>query len=218
MKLNKKTLAAINPKNHKAIKALPMSKPAKPATPAKAARKAKKTGKAAKAVKGKLTKQYTAVALLSGARGTLARAVRVFEYVTGQVEIIALQNNLGLAEKNPVPCAIIGGKLVGDKLGRVQLGGYVNGRNTGASVKLITEAQFLKASAPCVVHWDKDGVGVHGRYIGQPNEKGICAVACKFGAQWYFWQMEIDSNVNNKHERGDLKPIGNQPLKAVTYK
>ena len=191
--------------NQKTIKAIRANKPAIVATPkAKKQSSAKTTAKAAK-----VTGRSILVALLSGARGFAARLVERLTYSDGSVAIRAIHNNSGLTEKESTLAPIVGGKLTSkaDRKARVQLGGYVNGRNTGAKVELITQAEFAKRSKPCIIHWNVDDAGVHGRYIGNPAEAGMCAVSCKFGSMEYFWQMEQDSNSNNKHERGELQPV-----------
>lgn len=198
MKINKKSLKAIraNVKLSKAQKTVKAGK--------------KNTKRQTKAVDhGKVKAREVVVALLSGARGFAARQVERLTYSDGAVTIRALQNNLGLALKDGAPAEVVGDKLTAKapRDARVQLGGYVNGRNTGARVEFLTQAQFDARSKPAIVHWSADDNGVHGRYVGNPSQKGMCAVAVKYGNQNYVWHMEQDSNANNKHERGAIKPV-----------
>jgi hypothetical protein len=198
MKISAKTLAATS-KSNLAVSAAPSK--TKPAVKVKAGKAQSKPAK--KAVKPVISQ---AIALLSGERGLCARLVQVVT-TPDSVHITALQDNKGLRFANGVACEIKGGKLVGEKEGRIALGGYVNGRNTGAKVELLTPAEFAKRAKPALVHWSADDNGAHGVYIGNPNVKGMCAVMVPYKGGPYYWQMELDSNPGNKHERGNLEPL-----------
>ena len=160
-------------------------------------------------------KWLPAVAILTGARGILAReVVTATDKKTGRVFVKAVKNELGLSLKEASVGEIIKGELTGDKVARVQLGGYVNGRNTGAKVSLTNLAAFVAKSRKCVVHWNIDDNGIAGHYIGNPNQKGMCAVYVP--EHKFVWQMEMDSNANNRHERGKLLPVNDKtPLVSV---
>lgn len=197
MKISKKTLAAVAAK--------------KIAVQVKAHKKVAvkvKTVKAKKAA-ATVTKTETAVAILTGARGILFRSAQVQTMSDGTVRLTALQNCLGLANKDASYAVVKDGKLVnGDnRAGLVAMGGYVNGKTTGASVRLVSEKQALALCKDCMVHWDADDNGVRGKYVGNVSEKGICGVVVQYAGKNFFWQMELDSNANNKHERGDLKSV-----------
>lgn len=183
----------------------------KNAVKAKKASATSKVVKAVKAVKAKVVatvlKSFTAVALMQGVRGHAARLVRIDNMSDKTQNITALQNNLGLPLKDAHTAKIDNGILKGERAARIELGGYVNGKSNGTKVELLTPAQFESRSGKCIVHWNKDDNGIHGRYIGNPNVKGMVAVSVQYGKMTYYWQMEQDSNANNKHERGSIKPL-----------
>ena len=152
------------------------------------------------------------IAILTGARGIAARQIEsAVERKTGRVFVHAVydENGLKLGAK-AIACEIVNGILTGDKPGRIQLGGYVNGRNTGAKIIITTLAAFIAKSQPCLVRWSNadDGEKIHGRYVGNPAMKGLLAVMVKYGNGFSFvWQVEQDSNANNRHERGEVLPL-----------
>jgi hypothetical protein len=142
-------------------------------------------------------KWLPAIALVSGARGMVARAVLTATDKSGKVWLKATQNEIGLPLKD----------ACGDRVGRVQMGGYANGRNIGAKVTITNLATFIKKSAPCNVCWSADdNRATVGRYIGKVSEKGIIATLVYFGKVAFPWQCEQDSNANNRHERGRIQP------------
>lgn len=162
--------------------------------------------------KGKALKPIlsTVIMVVSGIRGLAARLGQLATTGKGKdqtVKFRALQDNKGLALKDGQWVSIIGGKLSGKKerQGQLECGGYVNGRLTGADARFFTPAQFRAIAKPCLIHWQADKDPVSGFYIGDPNVKGMCAV---FVPAWnYYWQVELDSNANNKHERAKLAPV-----------
>ncbi len=192
MKLNQKTKAAIKNK------------------PAKSKSKGSKAKAIVKAVvklivPDKLTGK--AVALLSGTRGFAARLVETGKL--GNVTVIrALQRNDGLSLKDGVWCPIEAGILTGIRQGRIELGGYVNGKSTGAKVELLSENQFTSKAKVGLVKWNSkaDAKPIAGMYLGNMQQKGMLAVRTVFqkGHAPFFWQVEQDSNANNKHERGKV--------------
>ena len=222
MKITKATKKAV-----KARSIPPSAKNGKTAISAKARKKNASKGKRTPAkplVAAEYNKLFAAgkraimIALLSGARGFCARTVEVVTAKDGTRALRAVQNNLGLPERESLFAPLSKDSVItseANRMARVQLGGYVNGRNTGAKVELMSPAQFATRSKPCLVHWNVDDKGIPGRYIGDPSVKGMVAVSVQYGSQTYFWQMEQDSNANNKHERGCIKPIGKTPLVIV---
>ncbi len=213
-----KTVMKIN----KASKVATARKPLSAATAGKVSKKAQaaKTTVAVKIQLPNALKWTPAIAILTGERGILARQIETAtDKATKRVFVRATKDENGLRLRDASVCEVVNGVLMGDKAGRVQMGGYVNGRNTGAKITLAQLADFVKKSAPCIVHWNADDNGIHGRYVGNPHEKGICAVAVEYGkGNTFVWQMERDANSNNKHERGSLKPLdAKKPLAIVGW-
>ena len=211
MKINKATrLATARTQTAPVVPTMP----AKPLSAAQAGKVAKRANKPATvktaAVKPTLPdglKWSPAIAILTGERGILARNVlTATDKKSGRVFVKATQNETGLSCRDAQAGWIEKGILCGDKVARVQLGGYVNGKNTGAKITLTTLAAFIASAHKCLVHWkNTDDAPVNGYYRGNPAEKGICAV---YVPDWKFvWQMELDSNSHNRHERGYLKPV-----------
>lgn len=172
--------------------------------------KAVKTAKTVKVIKATVS---TAIALLTGKRGITSRLVETHK-AGESLKVRALQNNLGLSLKGAPLASVEKGILKGKRDALLPLGGYVNGKMSGARVEFVTPAQFAARSKPCIVHWSADDNGIQGRYIGNPNQKGMVAVSVQYGKTAYYWQMEQDSNANNKHERGSVQPIKGQKLVA----
>ena len=233
MKINKKTLAAVSNTPQNALKRAKRGHiKGKPAIAAQSATKPAKGDKKAKPAKrepvvfdlAKHNAQFTgkaikAIALLSGKRGHCARSVEQVTLKGGQTAIRALHDNSMLSCKESVFCPIEDGLITASspKIGRIQLGAYVNGKNTGAKVEIVSQAEFEKRSLPCNVHWKAtDDKPIVGRYIGNPNVKGMVAIGVKYAGGYYFWQMEQDSNVNNRHERGIVTALKKGETLAVT--
>ena len=221
MKINQATIKAIA-NTGKVVKAKNPAKPAvTPVTPAKPAKKtkvAKSANKVGVMPAGKPDKMSLALAVLSGVRGYAARFVQVYTFGT-RVFIRATQNNNGLSLKDGTFCEVTADKgLVGDKQGLVELGGYVNGKKSGAKVTLTTADTFAKKSGKCLIKWNSDdSKGTLGNYVGVPSARGMSAVLCKFGNVQYGWQMETDTNSHNKHERGDLVSANGKPLPEIKW-
>lgn len=231
MKINAKTLAATanTPKNlKKAVKGHIKGKavsttPAKPAKSAKSAKKEKAKREPQVFDLAKHNAQFTgkaikAVALLSGKRGICARSIEQIITKGGQTAIRALHDNAMLTCKESVFCPVENGLITSSspKIGRIQLGAYVNGKNTGAKVEIVSQAEFEKRSRPCNVHWKAtDDKPVIGRYIGNPQVKGMVAIGVKYAGGLYLWQMEMDANANNRHERGIIAPLKKGDVLAV---
>lgn len=174
------------------------------------------------------TVKYTFVdflfALIVGNRGAVLRAIARYKGSDGLTYIRATQDNRGLAlptsSKYASLCQVSpDGVIKGIREALIGLGCYVNGRVSGAKVaKYLTLAQWVKLSAPCNVHWNADSTSIPGRYVGNPHEKGTCAVSVQYGKTTFAWQMELDSNSNNKHERGRLEATKpGAKLASVTY-
>lgn len=201
MKINKSVQAALAKKAGTG-KQVQASKSAKKAQPVKA------TVKAAL----KVLKTYTTLLLLSGIRGYAVRKVEVRVIEDQPKQVRALQDGKGNALGNAEYAEIDKtGHLTGKRAALVPLGGYVNGKMRGAKVEELTEAQFHSRSHRAKVKWNADKEAITGRYIGNPTMQGMVAVE----AAGHFWQLELDANVNNKHERGDLLPIGSEKLTAT---
>lgn len=167
----------------------------------------KVTAKTAKQVKAQIA-QCVAVVMGVGdkARGLAARLVQTTKTADG-LKIRALQNNIGLPLKDGHDADLKDGIMTGKREAMVEMGAYVSGHSRKAKVVLLSQEQFLKIAHPCIVHWKADDNGIQGHYIGNPNVKGMVAVAVAYSGKLFFWQMEMDSNPNNKHERGTIKPI-----------
>lgn len=202
MKLNLKK-SVKTAKNAKATTAKPAT--AKPATPApKGAVKAKPATTPAKTEKPILSQ---ALALLSGARGFACRFVDVRTFKTsGKVEVSARQNENGLsiAENDRAWGTVANGILEGEKKARIQLGGYVNGRNTGAKIELLKTEDFAKKAKAGKVKWSNEDKPITCHYIGDVSKKGMLAIVCQFNGKSFAWQCEQDSNSHNAHERGQV--------------
>jgi hypothetical protein len=194
IKLNNKVAAAVAAKSAKQVK----GKNPK----AKAAKIAK--AKVGQLPDGKADKLDKTVAVLSGERGFAARMVERAVYGT-RIFIRALQNNLGLPLKDGLFCEVTDSGLQGERAALVECGGYVNGKTKGAKVRFMSAADFQSKAAKAVIHWNADDNGIHGFYVGNPAQKGMCAVCVNYNGQPFFWQMETDSNSNNKHERGKIE-------------
>lgn len=159
--------------------------------------------------KGKSTKVESpvkvtgkAVALITGKRGVLSRLVETGE--RGSEKFIrATQDNAGLSIVGGW-CLIDGGMITAktERKTRVELGGYVNGRNTGAKVQLTTQAAYERAAKPFSVKWNVDKEAVKASVIGDTAKRGIVAVLTAYKGKPFFWQCELDSNAHNLHERG----------------
>jgi hypothetical protein len=162
-----------------------------------------KNAKTQKAVKAQIAQS---VAIIIGARGLAARLVETHKTADG-LKIRALQNNIGLPLKAGQFADVKDGTVTGKRPALIELGCYANGKTSGAKIVTMTQAQFLAKAHPCIVHWKADDNGIHGHYIGNPNVKGMVAVAVAYSGKLFFWQMEMDSNANNKHERGTVKSI-----------
>lgn len=189
MKINMKSKNATSNKNA-----------AKKVITPKAAKAAKQSVKAEKKA-AKVVATGQMIALLSGERGLLCRKVETGMRGTTPC-IRALQNEKGLALDGEW-AELHDGKLTAQgasRVARVQLGGYVNGRNTGATVKLVKESEFTKQAKTGEVKWHVDNDSTACTYLGDANVKGIVAV--KAGS--FYWQAEQDSNSNNKHERATV--------------
>ena len=217
MKINNATKAATKPtlsaaqskQTSKASKASPAVGKASPAPVSKAAVKVTLPGG---------LKWSEAIAVLTGQRGVLARQVQTAtDTKTGKVYVKAVKNELGLfLGGKAIVCTIENGILCGDKIGLIQLGGYVNGKRTGAKISLTTLANFIAKSKPAIIHWNIDDNGVKGHYLGNPAQKGICAVYVP--ELKYAWHMETDANSNNKHERGKILPLTKEgKLASVSF-
>ena len=206
MKINNKTKKAIAAK----------------VTSAKGKAKAKATtttaGAAIEPPKGIAHK--TMVAFLTGARGCCARSVEVvsdtdFSYIR------ATQNNLGLSIPGGGLWAKVDNKafiVTGNRTSLTELGCYVNGKRTGAKCNLVTDKEFCAKAHKALIHWKADDAGIAGLYIGKPAEKGMSAVRVQYGKTVFYWQMETDSNPNNKHERGSIEPLAKgQVLPEVKF-
>lgn len=183
----------------------------KNATSNKNAAKKVITPKAAKAAKQSVKATGQMIALLSGERGLLCRKVETGMRGTTPC-LRALQNEKGLALDGEW-AELHDGKLTAQgtsRVARVQLGGYVNGRNTGATVKLVKESEFNKQAKTGEVKWHVDNDSTACTYLGDASVKGIVAV--KAGS--FYWQAEHDSNPNNKHERATVT-VKNAKTKAA---
>ena len=203
MKISNATKAALlAAKQTNASKAQPATIARKAVKAVSSAKKAKKAKKQAATVKA----SELALILLSGARGYTSRNVRKITMSDGEVRLYALQNNMGMANKSENYGIDNNGLLTGKRDGLIELGGYVNGKTSGASVRYLTAKQFNSIARPCIVKWNQDDNGIAGRYIGNPAEKGMSAVVVSYKGGDFHWQMETDANANNKHERGDLLP------------
>lgn len=210
MIINKKSKIATSAKNIP-VKAKRSSVAVQAAAPktGKAAKNGKALKAAAKAVKLAVKSTGFAIALLTGERGILSRKVETG--LRGKTFCIrALQDNAGLSIVGEW-AEIHDGKLTAQgasKQARIELGGYVNGRNTGASVETIKESQFTAKAKAGYVRWNADKDAVACQFIGDASKKGIVAV--KAGSM--YWQAEQDSNPNNRHERATVST--GKPAKA----
>lgn len=207
MKINKKTKLAISAKNP--VNAAKLAKIKKNAATVKQGAKNAKPAKAAKAVEAvKLT--GTSVAVLRGERGQLCRLVQTGKNSAGQTVVCAVQDNSGLniPQAERIQCVIEKGVLTGHRDGLLQLGGYVNRRRSGAKIELLTDKQFTAKARKGTVKWrEDDSKAVSCLYMGDHSQKGICAVRVEYKpGHPFYWQIELDSNVNNVHERGSLVP------------
>ncbi len=190
MKLNKNTV-----KTGKVVKAKT------PAIVSNVKATVKKAVKTVKAKAAKIVQLGKLILVVRGKRGLAAR----YGIASKQADVITftpLQRNNGLTEKKAEPCYIDAkGTITGSKTAKCQAGTYANGKSSGAIGELLTVAQFQARSKPCSIKWNIDSKPTHGRYIGNPHEKGMLAVCDSNG---FYWQMEQDSNSHNKHERGHI--------------
>jgi hypothetical protein len=119
----------------------------------------------------------------------------------------ALQSNVvGTMRGDAV--TVTAGKVAsatGERDGRIALGGYVNGRNSGAGVALLTGADIANTFKAGAVKWNVDGKEVTALVRGNVAQKGMVAVVCAYGGKVFAWHCEADSNANNKHERGGAR-------------
>ena len=143
-----------------------------------------------------------AIAHLTGKRGDILRLVETGKQGS-DTYIRALQDNKGLAVTGGW-CLVDNGCITAKtpREFRVQVGAYVNGKNTGAKVTLLTEKQFLAIAKKGVIRWNVDSESIDGLTVGDVNRKGCVGVRVMYGSKPYYWQMEMDSNVHNVHERG----------------
>lgn len=194
MKLNKNVAAAIKSKNK------PTAKGAK--TPQVKETLANIIAKA---------RISQAVMVLTGVRGKNVRLVEVHETKDGRQFVKALQSNTGLLLKEGHFAEVVKGVLEGKRDALIELGGYVNGKLKGAKAELLTKGEWHSRSVPALVKWAADKDPVHGRYVGDPAQRGLVAVE----AGGHYWQIEQDANSHNKHERGEVLPLKKEKLVAV---
>ena len=220
MKLNKKTLAAINPANQTAKAVAPNKAKGVKVSIVKPAAKAKtskaKTGKVAKQAKPIISKGFS-LALMQGKRsaGANGGCLRRVELATqdGLTLIRATQDSAGLTVDGTY-CPVIGGFLRGTRQAQLELGGYANGGkygSKGCKVTLLTDKQWLAMSKPASIRYTKDGATYKGRAAGDAAQTGILAClipAGTYGAgqkQAHAWQVEQDKWAGaNEHEQGKV--------------
>lgn len=149
------------------------------------------------------------IGIVTGARGTLARRFTVAIQGKTPASVTITQTDCGLAPKDALPCRVTDGKLdpeSGKRLAGVQCGAYVahgGERGAKANLRLVTGAQYMAEAKPGVAAWAVDKAPFGCLYIGNPDRKEIIAVAHRGG----IWQIEQDSNANNAHERGYVRPL-----------
>ena len=140
--------------------------------------------------------------IMSGKRGKVSRLGNEVT-VDGITGYQALQDNAGLPIVGGI-CIPENGIITSktDRKTRIELGGYVNGKNTGAKIEVHSVSAFDKLAKKGFVKWNVDSESVPCQFIGDISKKGCVAVKTSFNGKPFFWQVEIDSNPHNAHERG----------------
>jgi hypothetical protein len=87
-------------------------------------------------------------------------------------------------------------------------------RKGKVKVEVLTGAQLVKLATAGVGAYAKFQAPKGGFFIGDHKQKRIYAFATVFNGKPHFWQIEGDSNSNNKHERGYVTPLSELDPKA----
>ena len=161
-----------------------------------------KTVKPAVAAKPTKAKVELVIALFFGLRGVNVRLVERHTSAEG-VFIRATQDNDGKQIKDGSFAKIEQGFATGKRVALTELGCYVNGKLKGARVEFLTATQFAHRAGKALIKWAGQKDSLPGRYIGNPAKQGMLAVE----VNGHYWQLELDSNKQNKHERGTIEPV-----------